>query len=62
MNFLFVLQVFFYSAIASLAIKYIAPTWSLLTNNLTVDVMNVIALFLISIPVALFAFVMWLKR
>ncbi len=62
MNFLFVLQVFFYSAIASFVIKYIAPTWSLLVNNLTIDVMNAIALFLISMPVALFAFVIWLKR
>ncbi len=62
MNFLFVLQVFFYSAIASLVIKYIAPTWSLLVNNLTTDVMNVIALFLITMPVVLFAFVIWLKR
>ena len=61
-QFLFVLQVFVYSAIASAVIKYVAPNWSLLMNNLTVDVMNEIAIVAITIPVALFAFVLWLKR
>ena len=61
-QFLFVLQMFVYSAIASAAIKYAAPNWSLLMNNLTVDVMNEIAIVAITIPVALFAFVLWLKR
>ncbi len=61
-QFLFVLQMFVYSAIASAVIKYAAPNWSLLMNNLTVDVMNEIAIAAITIPVALFAFVLWLKR
>ena len=61
-QFLFVLQMFVYSAIASAVIKYVAPNWSLLMNNLTVDVMNEIAIVAITIPVALFAFVLWLKR
>jgi len=61
-QFLFVLQMFVYSAIASAAIKYAAPNWSLLMNNLTVDVMNAIAIAAITLPVALFAFVLWLKR
>ncbi len=60
-QFLFVSQLFIYSAIASAVIKYIAPHWTLL-NGLTIDVINVIALFVITIPVALFAFVLWLKR
>ncbi len=59
---LFVLQMFVYSAIASAVIKYVAPNWSLLMNHLTVDVMNAIAIAAITIPVALFAFVLWLKR
>ena len=61
-QFLFVLQVFVYSAIASSVIKYVAPNWPLLMNSLTVDVMNEIAIAAITIPVALFAFVLWLKR
>ena len=61
-QFLFVLQLFVYSAIASSVIKYVAPNWSLLMNSLTVDVMNEIAIAAITIPVALFAFVLWLKR
>lgn len=61
-QFLFVLQMFVYSAIASAAIKYAAPNWSLLMNNLTVDVMDAIAIAAITLPVALFAFVLWLKR
>jgi hypothetical protein len=65
-QFLFVLQLLFYSAIASAVIKYILPNWPLLTNNLhtnlNIDVMNEIAFCLITIPVAFFAFVLWLER
>ena len=60
-QFLFILQLFIYSAIASAVIKYIAPNWTLL-NGLTIDAMNAIAFSAITIPVALFAFVLWLKR
>ena len=60
-QFLFILQLFIYSAIVSAVIKYIAPDWTLL-NGLTIDAMNAIALSAITIPVALFAFVLWLKR
>ena len=35
---LFILRLFVYSTIASAVIKYAAPTWGLLVNNLTVDV------------------------
>ena len=59
---LFILRLFVYSAIASAVIKYVAPTWSLLANNLTVDVMNAIAISVITLPVGIFAFVLWLKR
>ncbi|MFN5396609.1 MAG: hypothetical protein ACK5C4_03145 [Pseudanabaena sp.] len=59
---LFILRLLVYSAIASAVIKYVVPTWSLLANNLTVDVMNEIAISLITLPVGLFAFVLWLKR
>ena len=61
-QFLFVLQMFVYSAIASAVIKYAAPNWPLLMNSLNVDTMNAIAIVAITIPVALFAFVLWLKR
>ncbi|WP_103668594.1 hypothetical protein [Pseudanabaena sp. BC1403] len=59
---LFILRLFVYSTIASAVIKYAAPTWGLLANNLTVDVMNAIAIYAITLPVGLFAFVLWLKR
>lgn len=59
---LFILRLFIYSTISSAVIKYAAPTWSLLTNNLTLDVMNAIALSAITLPVGLFAFVLWLNR
>jgi hypothetical protein len=59
---LFILRLFVYSAISSAVIKYAAPTWGLLVNNLTVDVMNAIAISAIILPVSLFAFVLWLKR
>ena len=59
---LFILRLFVCSAIASAGIKYAAPHWSLLTNNLTVDAMNAIAISSITLPVGLFAFVLWLKR
>lgn len=58
---LFILRLLIYSAIASAVIKYAAPNWALL-NNLTADMINAIALSAITIPVALFAFVLWLKR
>jgi len=56
------LRLFVYSTIASAVIKYAAPTWDLLVNNLTIDVMDVIAIYAITLPVGLFAFVLWLKR
>lgn len=59
---LFILRLFVYSAIASAVIKYAAPTWALLTNNLTVDVMNEISISFITVPVGLFAIVLWLNR
>jgi hypothetical protein len=59
---LFILRLFVYSTIASAVIKYAAPTWGLLTNNLTLDVMNAIAISAITLPVGLFAFVLWLNR
>ena len=61
-NFIFIVRLLIYSAIASVIIKYAAPQWTLLTNNLNVDTMNAIAIVLITIPVAFFAFVLWLKR
>jgi hypothetical protein len=61
-DFLFVVRLLVYSAIASAIIKYAAPHWTLLTHNLNVDTMNAIAIGLITIPVAFFAFVLWLKR
>ncbi len=61
-DFLFIVRLLIYSAIASAIIKYAAPQWTLLTNNLNVDTMNAIALNLIIFPVAFFAFVLWLKR
>lgn len=59
---LFILRLFVYSAIASAVIKYAVPTWALLVNNLTVDVMNEIAISIITLPVGLFAIVLWLNR
>ncbi len=59
---LFILRLFVYSTIASAVIKYAAPTWGLLVNDLTVDVMDAIAVYAITLPVGLFAFVLWLKR
>lgn len=59
---LFILQLLVYSVIISSVIKYIAPNWSLLTNNLTIDDINAISLYAITIPVAMFAFVLWLNR
>ena len=59
---LFILRLLVYSTIASAVIKYSAPNWSLLTNNLTVDVINAISLSVITLPVGFFAFVLWLKR
>ena len=59
---LFILRLLVYSTIASAVIKYAAPNWGVLTNNLTVDVMNASAISCITLPVGLFAFVLWLKR
>ncbi|MBD2189787.1 hypothetical protein [Pseudanabaena mucicola] len=59
---LYILRLLAYSAIISAVIKYAAPNWVLLTHNLNVDIMNAIAISLITLPVGLFAFVLWLKR
>lgn len=59
---LYILRLLGYSAIISAGIKYAAPHWDLLTHNLTIDVMNAIAISLITLPVGFFAFVLWLKR
>jgi hypothetical protein len=61
-QFFYILRLLAYSAIISAVIKYAAPNWVLLTHNLTIDVMNAIAISLITLPVGLFAFVLWLKR
>ena len=61
-QFLFILQMFVYSAIASAVIKYAAPNWPLLMNSLNVDTMNAIAFSAITMPVGLFAFILWLRR
>ena len=61
-NSLFIVRLLVYSAIASAIIKYAAPHWTLLTHNLNVDTMNMIAINVIIFPVAFFAFVLWLKR
>lgn len=61
-DFLFVVRLLTYSAIASAIIKYAAPHWTLLTHNLNVNTMNAIAINLIIFPVAFFAFILWLKR
>ncbi|NUN63848.1 hypothetical protein HCU40_03565 [Pseudanabaena biceps] len=58
----FIARLLFYSAIASAVIKYIAPHWKLLANGLTEESMNAIAFALITVPVGLYAFVLWLKR
>ncbi len=60
-QFLFVLRLLAYSAIASAFIKYIVPQWSVL-QGLSVDVMNIVAFAAITIPVAVFAVILWLKR
>ena len=58
---LFIARLLIYSLIISACLKYILPNWSLLIG-LTSEVMNVIAFSLITFPVAIFAFVFWLKR
>ncbi|WP_156341402.1 hypothetical protein [Pseudanabaena sp. 'Roaring Creek'] len=58
---LFVIQLLFYSTMISVVIKYALPYWSLL-SGLDVEVMNLLSLGLITLPVGLFAFVLWLKR
>jgi len=60
-EFLFVLRLLAYSAIASAFIKYIVPQWSG-WQALNVDAMNIIAFSAITIPVAIFAVILWLKR
>ncbi|MBD2148557.1 hypothetical protein H6F44_00185 [Pseudanabaena sp. FACHB-1277] len=63
----YILQLLLYSAIASAIIKYIMPRWSLLgglvlDSAANADVINVTALYLITLPVLLLAFILWLKR
>ncbi len=60
-QFLFVMRLLAYSAIASAFIKYVLPQWSVL-QGLSADVMNMLALAAITIPVAVFAVILWLKR
>jgi len=60
-QFLFVLRLLAYSAIASAVIKYIVPQWSG-WQALSVDAMNIAAFSAITIPVAIFALILWLKR
>jgi hypothetical protein len=60
-QFLFVFQLFAYSTLISTAIKYLAPLL-LSLSDLPIEEMNAIALAAISLPIALFAFVLWLKR
>jgi len=61
-NLIFVGRLLLYSAIASAVIKYVLPNWNLLARGLTEEAMNMIAISLITLPVGLFAFVLWLKR
>jgi hypothetical protein len=58
---LFIAKLLIYSLIISAVIKYLVPNWSLL-SGLTSDVINAIAFSAITFPVAMFAFVLWLKR
>jgi len=60
-QFIFIAKLLTYSLIISAVIKYIVPNWSLL-NGLTNDTMSAIAFGAITIPVGLFAFVLWLRR
>ncbi|MBD2178519.1 hypothetical protein H6F42_16505 [Pseudanabaena sp. FACHB-1998] len=60
-QFLFVLQLFVYSTLISAVIKYLAPLLPSL-NDLSIEAMNAISLAAISLPIALFAFVLWIKR
>ena len=64
---LYILQLLMYSAIASAIVKYMMPRWSLLANLLidnqtSTDLINIIALYLITLPVLLFVFILWLDR
>jgi hypothetical protein len=64
---LYVLQLLIYSAIASAVIKYIMPRWSLVSNlnignSANVDLINITALYLITLPILLLIFILWLKR
>jgi len=63
----YILQLLLYAAIASAIIKYIMPRWSLLGGLVldsvaNADVINVTALYLITLPILLLAFILWLKR
>jgi len=63
----YILQLLLYAAIASAIIKYIMPRWSLLgglvlDSAANADVINVTALYLITLPILLLAFILWLKR
>lgn len=55
---LFVLKLFVYSTVISIVIKYFAPLLPSV-NELSVEAMNAIAFAAISLPIALFAFVLW---
>jgi hypothetical protein len=63
----YILQLLVYSAIASAIIKYVMPHWSLITSlginkSTNADVINITALYLITLPVLLLVFILWLKR
>ncbi|MDX2256030.1 MAG: hypothetical protein NW214_10980 [Pseudanabaenaceae cyanobacterium bins.39] len=58
---LLVLQLFLLSAMISAFIKYIAPQW-VVVEGMSADLISAIALYAITIPVGLFAFILWLNR
>lgn len=60
-QFLLILRLLAYSAIISAFIKYIVPQLSIL-QGLSVDTMNISASVAVTIPVAVFAVVLCLKR
>jgi hypothetical protein len=58
---LLVLQLFLLSAMISAFIKYVVPNW-VVVAGMSDDLMSAIALYAITIPVGLFAFILWLNR
>ncbi|MCA6572154.1 MAG: hypothetical protein ACK5EU_10550 [Pseudanabaena sp.] len=60
-QFLLVLRLLAYSALISAFIKYIVPQSSIL-QGLSIDTMNIAASVAVTIPVAVFAVVLCLKR